>query len=523
MKKSILNGILQGTLLMLSLSLFFSCNRDTKFQPVPSPEGGFSIEEPDEILSSGYEKTLVLQKSTQSFTQESLEQNESTVHFQVRKSDGTLLQDLNPNLLQLSENELPVTQFTLSKNSTERSEVADIVFVVDITGSMAPTIEAAKLKLVNFVKKSRQLGYHTRMCLVTFGDYTVKKCDRFYDNNPKDPATLPQVEELISEITKLKAISGFNDPGGTDLDENPMRALIDASKSPWNSTTHRFSILVTDAGFLYSPGNQGAVGSLAPKFSEVKSALQSSMMRVFAATQSLAGYNKNFGSDLGVVQLSNGQWFNYPDLVSGKITLDTILNQIVNELNTTFVARYIVEEQSGLDGSLPLSKRKIKVELKDSSLGKIEFSQLKSNLPDGRKPYSKLFKLSDKKIKKSSLRVWINQQENFDFDLTLKGEVDFKSAPHAGSKIKVEYFFENLKDSLVMKQLVVPQLILGESLEIYLNDVLADSRHFKLEDADAKFKNIILLDSVFTAEDPFKIGEKQSLKVKVIYKTTGQL
>jgi von Willebrand factor type A domain len=518
MKKSILTGILLSTL----ISLLFSCNRETKFESIQQDQGQLVVEPPVDLITSGYEKLFPLQKSTQSFNQESLEQNQSTVHFQVRLPNGTLLQDLTPSQMEIIENGLPVTQYSLTKNSTEKAEIADIVFVVDVTGSMTPTIEAAKLRLINFIRNSRQLGYHTRMCLVTFGDYTVKKCDRFYDNNPKDSSTLAEVEELISEITKLKAIAGFNDPGGTDLDENPMRALIDASNSPWKSNTHRFSILVTDAGFLYSPGNQGAVGNLAPKYTEVKSALSKSSMRVFAATQSMAGYNKKFNGDLGVVQLSNGQWFNFSDLVSGKITLDTILNQIVNELNTTFVAQYIVENQSGLDGSLPLSKRKVSVVLKDSNLGKVEFSQLKSNLPDGRKPYSKVFKLSDKKIKKSSLKVWLNKVEVYDFDLNASGQVEFKTAPPAGSRIDVEYIFENFKDSLVLKPLVAPIEMIADSFELYLNEVQVDSQYYKIEVADAKFKNILLLDSVFSVSDPFKIGEKQSLKVKVVYKTSRQ-
>ena len=517
-------GQLKILLSLALVSVFTSCNRNTKFTPVDLVTAPAEIVTPpiDDLTSEQFDENFVLQKSVQTFTQESLEQNKSTLSFQVKKADGSYVQDLLPADLTLAENRVAFSKYNLTKNSFQFAQTADIVFVVDVTGSMSPTIESAKIRLINFIKNSRQMGYHSRMCLVTFGDYTIKKCQKFYDNDPTNPATQSQVDELISEITQLKALTGAQDPGGYDLDENPMRALIDASEAPWQSLTQRFAILVTDAGFLYSPGNEGSVGKLAPQYTEVKSALQKSQMKVFAATQSLAGYNKKFKKEEGVVALSGGEWFNFSDLVSGKITLDTILNRIILDLNTTFVAEYTVEDQPGLDATLALKDRVPQVSLKNPSLGDVISVQLKSNLPDGRKSYPKEFKVSDKKLKKSSVQVFINSVEQKNYTITDDGYIVFKEAPAPLAEIKVSYQHEDLNDTVIQQPLIIPAAVPNDSVELILNGMRALETDYSIKTADEKYKTIELAARVFSAADPYKINEKDGLKIKVSYKKRRQ-
>lgn len=328
--------------------------------------------------------------------------------------------------------------------------------------------------------------------------------------------------ELISEITKLKALSGTQDPGGSDFDENPLRALIDAAAAPWQSLNQRFTILVTDAGFLYSPGNSGAVGKLAPTYVELKAALAQSQMKVFAATPSLAGYNKKFGRELGVVELSGGEWFNYKDLVKGTITLDSILNRILFDLNTTFVAEYTVDEQSGLDATLPLEKRKPEVVVKNQPTAIVTSILLKSNLPNGRKQYETEFKLSDKKINSSSLKVKVNDVEVSNYKLLTDGKIKFNSAPAANSTIKVEYQFDQLTDAILIEPLQVPKSVKKENIEVELNGIKARRDHFSVVDTDAKYKTINLHDDVYSSDDPYRIRESGQLKVTLKYKKSRQ-
>ena len=380
----------KNLILGLGLVFFASCNK-THFQ---------LVDQESQKFQSGdfFESFFKMNNSVASFEQPQLESNETQAAFQVALADGTNVPDLKVTDFTILENGQPISDFKLQSNSTTIKQSVDIIFAVDVTGSMSPTIESAKTRLISFVQKSRLNGTHSRMCLITFGDRTVKNCDRFYDNNPDDPSTIDQVNELISEISKLKALTGSSDPGGSDLNENPMRALIDASKAPWNENSQRFVILITDDGFLYSPGNSGNVGALAPKYNEVSEAIEKSQMKVFAATPSLAGYNKPFKGEPGVVEFSKGEWFNFKDLISGKITLDTILNRILNRVQTTYLLQYTLDENSGsgLDLTLPLKKRKIEILLQNGVHANLNMLSLQSNLPDGRKPYQKKFKLADK-------------------------------------------------------------------------------------------------------------------------------
>jgi len=243
----------KNLLLIITIAGFSACQK-VKFTSLGQLP---STPQNKPLVAEEVDAAFSMQPTTQSFTQEELEQNNSHVTFQIKKADSSLVTDLTKADFQVFENNLPITNFTLTKNSIQTAQTADIIFVVDVTGSMTSTIEAAKIKLINFIQKSRELGYHTRMCVITFGDYTVSPCNHFYDNDPQNSATETEVAELISEITKLKALKGSLDPGGSDLDENPMRALIDASKAPWQSNNQRFAILMTDAGFLYSPGHSG--------------------------------------------------------------------------------------------------------------------------------------------------------------------------------------------------------------------------------------------------------------------------
>lgn len=470
-----------------------------------------------ETSVSAYEFKLA--SSSTSMTQESLDQNVTSVSFQVMRGDGSYVQNLVASDLKIKENEKNLTTYELSSNSQQIVQTVDIVFAVDVTGSMSPTIESAKARLIDFVSRTRANGYHTRMCLVTFGDYTVKKCDRFYDNDPSDPATLSQVAELVSEITKLRALTGANDPGGYDYNENPMRALIDASKSPWASDSQRFVILITDDGFLYSPGNSGAVGALAPQYAEVLTAIQESQIRVFASTPSKAGYDKPFKGQPGIVEASQGEFFLFSNLISGKITFDTILNRIISYVKTTYVVQYVADQNPGLDASLPLAQRFVKigdVSLKDGGTGSVVNMSVQSNLPNGRAQYQRKWKLSSKKIYSGSLQVKVNDQVmTSGFSLTNDGELEFDAPPAAGSKIDVIYQLQGLEDALQMSPI---QLDANEdllTLEVHLNGLKATTEDLLLvKDLEGRW-SLLPGRKVLDESDPFGIRQAGGLLIEV--------
>ncbi len=476
---------------------------------------------PPEPKNSSYSTFFKLSVSEINIYQTPLGANNTAVAFQVLDSSKNHVANLQASDLIITENGTVVPPFRLNSNSKKIVQTVDIVFAVDITGSMASTIESAKTRLIDFVTKSRANGTHSRMCLVTFGDRTIKKCDHFYDNDPADPKTESQVKELISEISKLRALTGIDDPGGNDLNENPMRALIDASTAPWKSDAQRFVILITDDGFLYSPGNQGAVGNTAPVYNEVIQAIQSSQMQVFAATPSLAGYNLPFSGVPGIVAASGGEWFSFYSLISGKITLDTILNRIVNRLQTTYLAEYSLDDKSALDPARPLSQRKIEIRLANGQAYSVTIQSVQSNLPNGREPYKNRWMLTDKKMKKETISVRLNGRRlNGGYTITSEGEIVFDTPPPPESKIQVHYRNNAIRDAIQIEPIILPGTINPNAVTAILNGIeTKDLEIIKTLDGTYSLR---LPDSVFAENDPFGIQYADGLSVQVRLQEPGE-
>lgn len=496
------------SLMVISYS---SCSK-TQFSVVAEDNGSLAVD-------AVYNNSFHMNSLEAQFVQPNMDVNETTIAFQVVDKNNLLAQDLLKSDIKVTENGVHLKDFTINKNSVTFRKTVDILFGFDVTGSMGPTIESAKKKLVAFIKDTRAKGYHTRMCLSTFGDYTVQKCSRFYDNDPSDPSTQTQVDELISEISKLKALKGSQDPGGKDLDENPMRNIIDAADAPWGADSQRFMILITDAGYLYSPGNSGAVGPVAPQFTEVSAALAASKVRVFAVTPSLPGYNSPFKDGTpSVVEQSDGEWFKYMDLVTGKITLSTVLNKILSSVNTTFYVNYTIDNQSVLDPSLPLSKRKIRVELLNTQLGTIKGLTITSNLPDGREPDPRKWVLSNNKINSKNVKVYVDDVLiSSGYSVVDGNAIEFVKARKPNAKIKVIYNYESLKDSLIMEPIIIgliPEQ--AERLKVYVNGKVVSAKYFDIESFDENSSSILFTDEFYTV-DPNNVGSSSVMNVIIRY------
>lgn len=461
---------------------------------------------------------MKLGTSMASFDQDMLDSNRTVVTFQAVDSRGDFLNNLTSTSVTLKENGVNVPGFVMTSNPSAYRQTVDIAFLIDITCSMNPTIASAKTRVIDFIRTSRAAGYHTRMCLSTFGDYTVRRCDRFYDNDPSKPATLTQVEELISEVSRLSAGCGAADPGGRDLDENPMQAVIDAETAPWAAGSQRFGILLTDAGFLYGPGNPGALGASAPRYADVLNSLRRSQINLFAATPSRAGYERNFGTSAGIIPASNGEHFLYTDLVAGRVNMNTILNRILQRVQTTYALEYVSDTVAGLDPTLALNQRNFTVNLSSGS-GTVQIVAATSNLPTGRAEYKKKFKLSDKDIDLSSLVVKVNGVEVTSGISVVNGELVFTAAPARGAKIAVEYAYARLMDSLQTQTVVLNP---GEDLNaiaVFLNDVKVTGVYVRFEKNLEGQWMLLLNPEALSEDDPFKIRENGGLDVKVFRMT----
>ncbi|MFM6928071.1 MAG: vWA domain-containing protein [Bdellovibrio sp.] len=465
-----------------------------------------------EVGSSGRFETTFKFVNTEkiSLTQDNLGLNESSLTFRV---DSAKEIDLNRDV-KIYENNRPVTKYYVDANSLDKSKIGnvDIALVVDTTGSMGATIESIKIRLKSFVENVYAKGSNARICISTFGDTTVSKCSKFYSINSADPASEAEKTTLLSQLSSLKV------SGGGDAPENPMRALLDSLSADWVPTNQQFIILVTDAPFHYAPSYKGHAGDAAPVYADVLTAFAARKINIFAATPSLAGYNSNFdASSAGIVSATGGEWFLYSDIVSGKVTFDTILDRIVKRVNSMYTLRYISEENS-LDPKLPVASRNVRVEINGDSTSAVSGLQLVSNMPSGRADYKKEFSLTSKEFDKTKVMVKVNGiNYSTGFKITADNKLLFNAPPVPSAKIDVTLTLTNLKQSVEFSSIVFASNLKEDSVYLTLNGQAVDKKYYKLEKSLEGRYSMLLDESLFEETDPFKIRSYGGLSIDIRY------
>lgn len=115
----------------------------------------------------------------------------------------------------------------------------DIVFVMDITESMQPYIDAVKQNMITFAQDLQANHRDYRLGLVTFEDYVVSQasdCNCAY----RDKLT-SRVDEFTQWVGSLHA------GGGGDIPEDQLDALAYAASLPFRPDAQGIIILITDA------------------------------------------------------------------------------------------------------------------------------------------------------------------------------------------------------------------------------------------------------------------------------------
>jgi hypothetical protein len=115
----------------------------------------------------------------------------------------------------------------------------DIVFVMDITESMQPYIDAVKQNMINFANDLASNNRDYRLGLVTFEDYVVSQypdCNCEYRNKMTS-----DVQKFIGWVGTLHA------GGGGDIPEDQLDALAYAATFPFRPDAQGIVILITDA------------------------------------------------------------------------------------------------------------------------------------------------------------------------------------------------------------------------------------------------------------------------------------
>jgi hypothetical protein len=115
----------------------------------------------------------------------------------------------------------------------------DIVFVLDVTESMQPYIDAVKQNVIAFAQDLQANSRDYRLGLVTFEDYVVSAypdCNCAYRNS-----FTSDVKQFTDWVGTLHA------GGGGDIPEDQLDALSYAAKFPFRPEAEGIIIIVTDA------------------------------------------------------------------------------------------------------------------------------------------------------------------------------------------------------------------------------------------------------------------------------------
>jgi Mg-chelatase subunit ChlD len=128
---------------------------------------------------------------------------------------------------------------TLGENILKSKRSADIMFVLDCTGSMKGEIEAIKDTIMDFADTIQSEGIRVRVGLVEFRDRLNREEHRVINFDGEPFTANPTL--FRSEVAKLQA------GGGGDEPESSLDAILLALNQPFTTGANKVIVLVTDA------------------------------------------------------------------------------------------------------------------------------------------------------------------------------------------------------------------------------------------------------------------------------------
>lgn len=158
---------------------------------------------------------------------------EASVFFTPREeATGRLIPNLQDRNLFFFEDQSRIRDFSLGPDTTGGLNQADIVFVLDVTGSMSNEIEGVRTNIVEFADSLALRGIDYRLGLVTFRD------------------AVTQVLDFTADAERFKnVVGGQRALGGGDRAENSLDALDRAAQFPFRPSAQRVLIWITDADY----------------------------------------------------------------------------------------------------------------------------------------------------------------------------------------------------------------------------------------------------------------------------------
>src|SRR5258708_3235726 len=157
--------------------------------------------------------------------------------FGLTDPNGNTVGNLKPDNVKVFEDgkEAKILDF----RGVGQGRPVDIVFVMDVTESMQPYVDAVKQNVIAFAQDLQSNSRDYRLGLVTFEDYVVSKypdCNCAYRT-----AMTSDVKQFTDWVGSLHA------GGGGDIPEDQLDALAYASTFPFRPEAEGIIIIVTDA------------------------------------------------------------------------------------------------------------------------------------------------------------------------------------------------------------------------------------------------------------------------------------
>ena len=157
--------------------------------------------------------------------------------FGLTDQNGNPVGNLRPDNIKVFEDgkEAKILDF----RGVGQGRPVDIVFVLDVTESMQPYIDAVKQNVISFAQDLQSNSRDYRLGLVTFEDYVVSAypdCNCAYRNS-----FTSDVKQFTDWVGTLHA------GGGGDIPEDQLDALAYAAKFPFRPEAEGIIIIITDA------------------------------------------------------------------------------------------------------------------------------------------------------------------------------------------------------------------------------------------------------------------------------------
>lgn len=163
---------------------------------------------------------------------------EVSVRFSAsEESSGRYLFDLQNENIFVYEDQTRIHDFSLVHDTTGGNNSADVVFVLDVTGSMGNEINDVKTNLGAFAQSLDSQGVDYRLAMVTFLDVV----ENIYDFTNDVNLFQTYIDEQIAH-------------GGGDIPENSLDAIYAATQLQFRDQASREFIWITDAGYHINTG-----------------------------------------------------------------------------------------------------------------------------------------------------------------------------------------------------------------------------------------------------------------------------